>query len=155
LLAGFLFDRWLGTAIVVISATAGATILFLIARSAFGSALRERAGALYKKISKNMTENAISYMLFMRLVPIFPFFLVNIVPALFNVRFLPYMLTTFFGIIPGTFIYVNLGRELGTIESLGDLVSPSTLIAFTLLGIFALIPMLYKQFFAKKKKSHG
>ncbi len=152
LLGGFLFGRWIGTFAIVIGATGGATLLFLIARSALGDTLREKAGGLYNKVASNMEDNAVGYMLFMRLVPLFPFFLVNIVPALFNVRLMPYVLTTLVGIIPGTFVYANVGRELGTIESLGDLVSPSTLMAFTLLGFFALIPTLYKQM--KEKKCH-
>ena len=146
LLGGFLFGRWLGTLIVVFSATAGALILFLAARSAIGQTLREKAGPLYAKIQNNMQDNAVGYMLFLRLVPIFPFFLVNIVPALFNIRVLPYVLTTFAGIIPGTFVYVNVGRQLGTIESLSDLVSPATLGSFALLGLFVLVPTLYRQF---------
>lgn len=145
LLGGFLFGRWLGTLLIVIGATAGAAVIFLVARSALGDALREKAGPLYNKIAANMEKNAVGYMLFMRLVPLFPFFAVNIVPALFNVRLLPYVLTTFFGIIPGTLVYANVGRELGTIESLSDLASPTTLTAFTLLGLFALIPTIYKQ----------
>lgn len=145
LAGGLLFGKWLGTVIIVIAATAGATLVFLIARSALGNTLREQAGPLYKRVASNMEQNAVGYMLFMRLVPIFPFFLVNIVPALFNVRLVPYVLTTFFGIIPGTFVYTNVGKELGSIESLGDIASPRTLIAFTLLGLFALIPTLYKQ----------
>lgn len=145
LTGGLLFGKWLGTAAIVIGATAGATLVFLIARSALGDTLREKAGPLYKKVATNMEQNAVGYMLFMRLVPLFPFFLVNIVPALFNVRLRTYILTTLFGIIPGTFVYANVGRELGTIESLSDLASPQTLIAFTLLGLFALIPTLYKQ----------
>lgn len=151
LLGGFLFGSWLGTAAIVTGATAGATILFLIARSAVGETLREKAGPLYNKVAANMEKNAFGYMLFMRFMPLFPFFLVNIVPALFNVRLLPYVITTFIGIIPGTFVYANVGRELGTIESLGDLASPQTLIAFSLLGLFALIPTLYKQIKGKKQ----
>lgn len=145
LLGGFLFGRWWGTAITVVAATTGAAILFLIARSTLGSTLKEKANPLYNKISLQMNKDAIGYLLFMRLVPIFPFFLVNIVPALFNIRFLPYVLTTFVGIIPGTFVYVNVGRQFGTLDSLSDLVSVETLISFTLLGIFALIPTLYKK----------
>lgn len=145
LLGGFLFGRWLGTFLIVISATMGASILFLAAKSAIGTTLRQKAGPLYKKIESNMNQNAIGYLLFMRLVPIFPFFLVNIVPALFNIRLTPYLATTFFGIIPGTFVYANVGRELGTIESLSDLISTKTLIAFTLLGLFALLPVIIKQ----------
>ena len=151
LLGGFLFGSWLGTAAVVTGATAGATILFLVARSTLGNALREKAGGLYDRVAANMENNTVGYMLFMRLVPLFPFFLVNIVPALFNVRLIPYVITTFIGIIPGTFVYANVGKELGTIESLSDLVSPQTLIAFSLLGLFALIPTLYKQIKNRKK----
>ena len=146
LLGGFLFGRWLGMIAIVISATAGATIIFLIARSALGTSLREKAGPLYNKIAANMESNAVGYMLFMRLVPLFPFFLVNIVPALFNVGLLPFVITTLIGIIPGTFVYANVGRELGTIDSLSDLASPESLIALTLLGLFALIPALFRQF---------
>ena len=151
LLGGFLFGSLLGTVAIVTGATLGATILFLIARSALGETLRDKCGSLYDKVAANMEENAISYMLFMRLVPLFPFFLVNIVPALFNVRLIPYVLTTMIGIIPGTFVYANVGRELGTIDSLGDLASPQTLMAFTLLGLFALIPMIYKKIKGRRK----
>lgn len=145
LLGGYLFGAWLGTLYVVTGATAGATVVFLIARSALGTALREKAGGIYKKIESHMQENAAGYMLFMRLVPLFPFFLVNIVPALFNVKPRTYVLTTFFGIIPGTFVYVNLGTALGEIDTLNDLVSGKTLLAFTLLGLFALAPAVYKK----------
>ncbi len=153
LLGGFLFGAWWGTLYVVTGATAGATIVFLIARSTFGAALRERAGGLYDRIAANMQENAAGYMLFMRLVPLFPFFIVNIVPALFNVRLRTYVVTTFFGILPGTFVYVNLGRTLADIESLEDLVSGRTAAAFALLGLFALVPVIYKQWKKKNERT--
>ncbi len=153
LLGGFLFGPWVGTAVIVVSATAGASILFLVARSALGATLREKAGPLYAKVAANMERNAAGYMLFMRLVPVFPFFLVNIVPALFNVGLGVYMATTFLGIIPGTFVYANLGQQLGTIGSLKDLVSVQTLLAFTLLGLIALIPIAYKKFRTRTGKA--
>lgn len=145
LAGGFLFGSWLGTLYVVSSATLGAIIVFIIAKTSLGSTLREKAGGMYKRIEKNMTENAIGYLLFMRLVPIFPFFLVNIVPALFNVPLRIFALTTFFGIIPGSFVFVNLGNQLGGIENPSDLISIQTLLAFALLGFFSLIPTIYKQ----------
>ncbi len=145
LLGGFLFGRWLGTLLIVFSATIGATILFVAAKSAIGSTLREKAGPLFKKVESNMNQNAIGYLLFMRLVPVFPFFMVNIVPALFNIKLLPYITTTFVGIMPGTFVYANVGRELGTINTLSDLISIETILAFILLGIFALLPTILKQ----------
>lgn len=145
LMGGFLFGVWLGTLYVVTAATIGATIIFFIAKTSIGATLREKAGGIYERIEGNMKENATGYLLFMRLIPAFPFFLVNIVPALFNVKPRIFILTTFFGIIPGSFVYVNLGRQLADIESLNDLVSIQTLLAFSLLGLFALIPTLYKQ----------
>ncbi|MBI4031516.1 MAG: TVP38/TMEM64 family protein [Proteobacteria bacterium] len=152
LLGGFVFGPWAGTLLVVTGATAGAAILFLIARSALGNALREKAGPLYKKIETGMNENAVSFMLFMRLVPIFPFFVVNIVLALFNVGLRAYILTTFFGIMPASFIYVNLGGALADMDSLSDLISGRTLLAFTLLGLLALVPALYKEFRKKNPR---
>ncbi|MCC6597784.1 MAG: TVP38/TMEM64 family protein [Alphaproteobacteria bacterium] len=151
LTGGFLFGPWLGTFYVVTAATIGATIIFFITKTSLGTTLREKAGGLYKRIEGNMNDNAAGYLLFMRLVPVFPFFLVNIVPALFNVKSRTYILTTFFGIIPGSFVYVNLGGQLAIIENLSDFVSVQTLLAFALLGVFALIPTLYKQFKGKKQ----
>ena len=151
LTGGFLFGPFFGTFYVVTAATIGATIIFFAAKTSLGATLREKAGGLYKRIEGNMNENAAGYLLFMRLVPVFPFFLVNIVPALFNVKPRTYILTTFFGIMPGSFVYVNLGGQLATIENLSDLVSMQTLLAFALLGVFALIPTLYKQIKGKKK----
>lgn len=145
LTGGFLFGKWLGTVYVVTAATLGATIIFLAARTSLGETLRSKAGGIYGRIEKNMRENAVGYLLFLRLVPAFPFFLVNIAPALFNIPLRVFVLTTFFGIIPGSFVYVNLGQTLGDIKSLNDLVSGQTLIAFALLGLFALLPTLVKQ----------
>jgi len=155
LAGGFLFGKWLGTLFVVSAATIGAAIIFLIAKTSLGETLREKAGSLYNRIEGNMQDNAAGYLLFMRLVPLFPFFLVNIVPALFNVKLRVFVLTTFFGIIPGSFVFVNVGEQLGEIEALGDLVSKETLLAFALLGVFALIPTLYKQFKNRKVIADG
>lgn len=152
LMGGFFFGTGLGTIYVVSAATLGATIIFLVAKSALGESLRAKAGGLYQKIEKNMQENAVSYLLFLRLVPLFPFFLVNIVPALFKVPLRVFVLTTFFGIIPGSFVFVNLGQTLGELESLQDLVSGKTLFSFALLGLFALVPTLYKYIKGGMKK---
>ena len=151
LTGGFLFGKWLGTLYVVGAATLGASLIFLIAKTALGETLRGKAGGLYKRIESNMKENAIGYLLFMRLVPVFPFFLVNIVPALFNIPLRAFILTSFFGMIPGSFVFVNLGEQLGEINNLSDLISGETLLAFALLGFLALVPTLYKQLKARKK----
>ncbi len=152
LTGGFLFGQWLGLFYVIVFATLGATIIFTVAKSALGTTLREKAGGLYQKIEHNMKENAVGYLLFLRLVPLFPFFLVNIVPALFNVSLRVFVITTFLGIIPGSFVYVNLGKTLGDITRLNDLVSGKTILAFGLLGLFALIPTVYTQIKNRRAK---
>jgi len=143
---GFIFGRWVGTVLVVVAATVGATVVFLAARYLFADAARRRMGALGAKISAGFTENAFNYLLFLRLVPLFPFFLVNLAPAFTNIGLRTYVLATLIGIIPGAFVYVNLGQTLGRIESLSGLVSTETLGAFVLLGALALVPVLVRKY---------
>ncbi len=145
-LGGALFGLYFGTALVVSSATIGASILFLIARSSLGTTLRDKASGFYDKFEAEMNENGFNYLLFLRLVPVFPFFIVNIVPALFNMRLSSYVIATFLGILPGTAIYVNIGRSLAEIDSLSGLLTTKTLSAFVLLGLFALVPTAIKKF---------
>lgn len=152
LLGGFLFGAVQGTIMVVTAATIGATIIFLVAKTSLGTTLREKAGPLYDKVEGNMRDNAMGYLFFMRLVPIFPFVLVNILPALFNVPLRIFVITTFFGILPGSAVYVYFGQQLGEINALSDLARPELLLAFALLGVFALIPTLYTQYKNKKKE---
>lgn len=151
LLGGFLFGLWFGTLYVVTGATIGAAIVFLIAKTSLGETLREKAGPFYNKIEKNMKDNAAGYLLFMRLVPLFPFVAVNVVPALFNIPLRTFVLTTFFGIIPGSAVYVYFGQQLGNINALSDLASPKALFAFVLLGVFSLIPVFLKHYKDRKK----
>lgn len=145
LTVGFVFGRWVGTALVVVAATVGATLVFLAARYLFADAARRRLGTLGTKINAGFTENAFAYLLFLRLVPLFPFFLVNLAPAFTSVPLRTYVLATLVGIVPGTFVYVNLGQALGRIDSLQGLVSRDALLAFALLGLFALAPVAWKK----------
>jgi uncharacterized membrane protein YdjX (TVP38/TMEM64 family) len=138
---GFIFGRWIGSALVVTAATVGAVIVFLAARYIVADFARRKLGTLGARIKAGFTEHAFSYMLFLRLVPVFPFFLVNLAPAFTSIPLRTYALATFIGIIPGTFVFVNLGQTLGRIDSLQGLVSLQTLGAFALLGVFALIPI--------------
>jgi uncharacterized membrane protein YdjX (TVP38/TMEM64 family) len=147
---GFIFGRWVGTVLVVIAATVGATLVFLAARYLFADAARKRLGALGGRINAGFTENAFSYLLFLRLVPAFPFFVVNLAPAFTAIPVRTYVLATLIGIIPGTFVYVNLGQTLGRIESLHGLVSRETFLAFGLLGLFALLPVAWKKLKARR-----
>ena len=149
LAVGFVFGRWVGTILVVAAATIGATLLFLAARYVFSDFARQRLGALGERINAGFTENAFEYMLFLRLVPAFPYFLVNLAPAFTSIPVRTYALATFIGIIPGTFVFVNLGETLGTIDSLSGLLSWQTLGAFALLGALGLLPVLWRKYRAR------
>jgi uncharacterized membrane protein YdjX (TVP38/TMEM64 family) len=150
---GFVFGRWVGTVLVVVAATIGATLLFLAARFLFADALRKRMGAVGEKINAGFTENAFSYLLFLRLVPLFPFFLVNLAPAFTTIPLRTYVLATAIGIIPGTFVFVNLGQTLGRIDSLQGLVSGEVLGGLGLLAAFALIPVIVQKIRSRRARS--
>ncbi len=146
LTVGFLFGRWLGTAIIVVSATLGATLVFLAARYLFAEAAQRRVGNMARKIIAGFHANAFNYLMFLRLVPVFPFWLVNLIPAFTPIHLRTYFAATAIGIIPGSFVFANLGQSLGRIESADQLLSPQILIAFVLLGLFALIPVAVKKY---------
>jgi uncharacterized membrane protein YdjX (TVP38/TMEM64 family) len=143
---GFVFGVFLGTLYVNLGATAGATLAFLASRYLFRELVEKRFGERIRPIQEGFAKNAFHYLLTLRLIPLFPFFLVNLVSGLTRIRTITYVLTTSVGIIPGSFVYCNAGRQLGSIDSLGEIASPRVLGAFTLLGLFALLPVLYKRF---------
>jgi uncharacterized membrane protein YdjX (TVP38/TMEM64 family) len=155
LAGGFLFGTLLGGSLTVIAATLGSVAVFLAARSAVGGALRAKAGGALDKMEKGFQENALSYLLVLRLVPIFPFFIVNIVPALLGVPLRIYALGTLVGIIPGTFVYAFVGAGLGSILDRGEtpdfgiIFDPAVLLPLVALSLLALLPVAYRRF--KKK----
>jgi uncharacterized membrane protein YdjX (TVP38/TMEM64 family) len=148
---GFLFGQVVGTAATVVAATVGAVALFLAARTALGDPLRARAGPWLRKLEQGFAENALSYLLVLRLVPLFPFFVVNLVPAFLGVPLRTYFLGTLVGIIPGTFVYVSVGAGLGALfEAGGDLslesvLTPEIIVALVGLALLALLPVAYKK----------
>lgn len=152
---GFLFGLWAGTAAVVIGATAGSTLLFLAAKGIFGDMLREKAGGFIARMEQGFREDELSYMFVLRLVPLFPFFAVNIAAGVLGVKLRNYLIGTFFGIIPGTFVFVSIGNAIGaTFEaesfSIGSvLTKPAVLLPIAGLILLALIPVVYKRFFRK------
>lgn len=155
--AGFLFGILSGTLAVVCGATLGATILFLIARSALGGNLAAKAGPFAQKFEAGLKENEFSYLFILRLVPIFPFFIVNIVPALFGVKLRNYILTTFLGIVPGSIVYVSVGNGIGDalkagaeIPLSGLMFRPAVILPIIGLIILSLIPVLYKKMTSSK-----
>ena len=145
--SGFLFGCWLGAVYAVFGATIGATIVFLAVRAGVAG-LVERAGPRIRRLEAGFREDALSYLLVLRLVPIFPFWLVNLVPAFVGVKLRAYVLATFLGIIPATFVFASLGNGLGDIveePGLGVLLRPDVFGPIVGLAILALIPVVYKR----------
>lgn len=156
---GFLFGAIWGTVCIVISATIGATALFLIAKTSFGDVLRAKAGPALQKMQQGFQEGALSYLLVLRLVPLFPFFLVNLVPAFLGVSLRVYILGTFFGIIPGAFVFATVGAGLGSIFDQGGeftaagILTPQIVTALVGLAVLALIPVVYKKLKARPARA--
>lgn len=146
LAGGFLFGAVLGTIVVNLGATTGATLAFLVARYLFRDAVEQKFGRWLGPFQAGFAKNAFSYLLTLRLIPLFPFFVVNLVSGLTRINVGTYVAATALGIIPGSFVYAYAGRQLGTINSLKEIASPHVLAAFVLLGLLALVPIVYKKF---------
>jgi uncharacterized membrane protein YdjX (TVP38/TMEM64 family) len=147
---GMMFGWLLGGALTAVAATTGACLIFLVARTSLGDSLQRRAGGRLAKLRDGFRENAFSALLFLRLAPVFPFWLVNLAPALFGMRLGPYALATFLGILPGTFAYSYFGEGLGTaIDGEGPIVSTELLVGFGALALAALLPVLLKMWRAR------
>ena len=160
---GFLFGWHLGGIFTAFAATCGASFIFLAAKTSFGKVLREKAGPQLNRFADGFQKNAFNYLLFLRLVPVFPFWFVNIAPALFNVKLGVYIVATSIGILPGTFVYSYIGAglesvivaqersnpgcsEQGTCEiEINALVTPELIVAIAGLGVLAIVPVLIQK----------
>jgi uncharacterized membrane protein YdjX (TVP38/TMEM64 family) len=149
LAGGFLFGSVLGTVFVNLGATTGAVLAFLASRYLLHDAVEQKFGKWLGPFQEGFAKNGFSYLLTLRLIPLFPFFVVNLVSGLTRVNVGTYAGATAIGIIPGSFVYAYAGRQLGSINSLKEIASPNVIGAFVLLGLFALIPIVYKKFTAK------
>ncbi len=146
LAGGFLFGSVFGTLFVNLGATTGATLAFLAARYLLRDWVEQKLGKWLGPVQQGFTNNAFSYLMTLRLIPLFPFFVVNLVSGLTRMNVSTYVAATALGIIPGSFVYAYAGRQLGTINSLKEIASPNVVIAFVLLGLLALVPTFYKKF---------
>lgn len=144
--AGAIFGPLLGTTYAVTAASIGATLSFLITRYLLRETVLNRFGNRLETINKELEKRGINYLLFLRLVPVFPFFLINLAAGLTRLPLRTFVLGTFLGIIPGGFVFVNAGASLASISRLSDIASARVLGSFALLGLFALIPALYGRF---------
>lgn len=152
LTAGFLFGILWGTVYVIISATVGATCLFLIVQLSVGRWLAEKNSRWVTRLQTGFQKNALQYLLFLRLVPLFPFAIVNVVPGILNIKKSTFVIGTLCGIIPGSLIYAMLGNGLGHAFSTGKppnlsiIFAPHILWPLVGLAILSLVPIVYKYF---------
>ncbi len=176
LMGGFVFGWAIAGPTTVVAATMGATVIFFVAKSSLGDVLRARAGPFLDAIAHGFQRDAFNYLLFLRLVPAFPFWLVNIAPAFLGISVRTFAIATFIGIIPGTFVFSYAGGSLDSVFDaarqdehfqaclaeetagaraegscdlpieLGDVVTPELLVAISALGVLALVPPALRRF---------
>jgi uncharacterized membrane protein YdjX (TVP38/TMEM64 family) len=160
IISGFLFGWFAGAIYAILAATTGATALFLAARTAFGGFLKERAGSTAGKLACGFEKDAFGYLLALRIAPFIPFFVVNIAPALFNVRLKTFLAATLIGILPGAFAYAWLGQGLDSVlmaaraagrdATVSDLVTPEITIAFVVLALVAALATIVRKVWAPR-----
>ena len=172
---GFLFGTLIGGAVSIIGASLGAVLIFLIARTAFGEHLARGFGPLMARLAEGFRRDAFNYLLFLRLVPAFPFFAVNLVAALAGVRLAPFVAATVLGIVPATFAFASVGAGLDSVIAaqetayracvaagragckldfdLGTAITPQLVAALVALGVVALIPVAAKRMRARRAAS--
>lgn len=161
LAGGFVFGTWTGGLYVIVGATLGALLIFLIARYALADFFRAKAGAAIQRMEAGFNADALSYMFVLRLVPLFPFWLVNLVPAFLGVKVRTYIIGTFFGIMPGSFVYASVGNGLGAVfeaggrPDLGIIFAPEVLGPILALAALSLIPVVYKRIKGRDKTANG
>ncbi len=149
--SGFLFGPALGTIYAVIGATLGATILFVIARASFRELFRNQQEGRLRKLADSFGRNALNYLLFLRLVPLFPFWIVNLAAAYVGMKVRVFAIATFFGIIPGTLVFSSMGSGLGDLLDQGEMpdvgivFAPSIFLPLIGLAILALAPIFIQR----------
>ncbi|MBC7962675.1 MAG: TVP38/TMEM64 family protein [Steroidobacteraceae bacterium] len=143
LASGAIFGAATGTLYAVIAATVGAALAFLAARYLLRDFVISKFGGKLEKLNRELEQRGFNYLLFVRLVPLFPFFLINLAAGLTKLPLRTFVIATSIGIIPGGFVYVNAGASLATITSLSGVATPRVIGSLVLLGLFALAPIIY------------
>lgn len=138
LASGAIFGFWPGVAITSFASTIGASLAFLSSRYVLRDWVRTRFGRMTQVLDRGVRRDGNFYLLSLRLVPAFPYFLVNISMGLTAMRLISFYLVSQIGMLPGTMLFVNAGRRLAAIEQVGDVISPSTILSLLLLGLFPL-----------------
>ncbi len=136
LAGGALFGFWMGTLIVSFASTTGATLAFLVARFLLKDYVQKKFGDKLSAVNRGIEKEGAFYLFTLRLVPLFPFFMINLVMALTPIKTLTFYIVSQIGMLPGTFVYINAGTQLAKLDSLGGILSPGLIFSFALLGIF-------------------
>jgi uncharacterized membrane protein YdjX (TVP38/TMEM64 family) len=156
---GWLFGWLHGTIYVAVAATIAASAVFLLARSALAQSLRDRAGPAAQRFANGFRNNALSYVFVLHLVPVFPYALVNMLPAACGVRLRTFVFCAFLGVLPSTLLLAQFGSGLGEVLAQGaairlsSLLTPRILLALAGLGALALLPVLYRAWQARRSRS--
>ena len=155
LAGGAIFGLLWGTVIVSFASTIGATLAFLFSRYLFRDAIQGRFADKLTAINRGMAEEGAFYLFTLRLVPIFPFFIINLVMGLTPIRALTFFLVSQAGMLAGTIVYVNAGTQIAKIEQLKDIASPGLILSFVLLGIFPLLAKKAVDYLKRRQGSAG
>jgi uncharacterized membrane protein YdjX (TVP38/TMEM64 family) len=157
-LGGFLFGTWAGAFLSVIAATLGSVAVFMAARTAFYDLFHARAGAALARLEDGFRRDSFSYLLFLRLVPVFPFWLVNIVPALLGMRLDRFILATAIGIVPAACVYAGVGSGFGMLFEKGEVPDFGIIFHWRILGplmglaALSLVPVLYTYLKSRRRR---
>jgi uncharacterized membrane protein YdjX (TVP38/TMEM64 family) len=152
LAAGFMFGAFWGLLIGVLGATLGAVVSFYVARFILGENLQKKYAKELERFNREFESNGYSYLFALRLLPIFPFFLINLLCGLTRIDIKTFFITTFIGIIPGGFAYTYAGSQLSNINEVGDIFTKEMGFALLFLGLIALIPIVYKKVIQRKSR---
>ena len=155
LAAGAIFGVLWGTIVVSFASTIGATLAFLFSRYLFREAIQGRFADKLTAINRGMEEEGAFYLFTLRLVPIFPFFIINLVMGLTTIRVLTFFLVSQVGMLAGTIVYVNAGTQIAKIEQLKDILSLELILSFALLGIFPLLAKKMVDYLKKRRQNTG
>ena len=152
---GALFGFWVGLAVVSFASTVGATVAFLLTRYLFNDAIQAKFGDRLKPINDGIEREGAFYVFGLRLVPLFPFVVVNSVLGLTKLKTITFYWSSQLGMLAGTAVFVNAGTQLAQINSLGDIASPKLLLSFALLGVFPIIAKQVMNFLSKNKQDEN
>jgi len=139
LLAGALFDLWLGAGVVLLAATVGATLAFLSSRFLLRDWVQSKLGSRLEAFNRGIETDGAFYLFSLRLVPLFPFWLINLAMGLTPIKTWTYFWVSLIGMLPGTLLYINVGKRLSELNEPSGLISPGFLVSLAILGLAPLV----------------